>query len=345
MNASSTARTAGDAQDDLFDRIGRFLADHRLSPDPAHYSFAHQILTEPDGAIARAVDRLSDGGIRLTRRDIEQLGGTVVVGPGHAAPTDPQQQGSDDADRLVVQTQAQVEGFATLVRAMHDETADFGRDLEQSAAAIHQRPGIEGIDEIARITGAMIGRIHDAEARLARATDETDVLREKLAEAHLAARRDPLTGLPNRRAFDEAFAGRDPTLGTWCLAVCDIDRFKRVNDEHGHTVGDRVLSVVGQTIATACAEHLVVRHGGEEFAVLIGGLPLDDAAALVDRARAEVSAKRFRNRETDRALGAVSMSVGITPIRAGESGGQAFDRADRLLYAAKTAGRNQVRAG
>ncbi|HEX8418602.1 MAG TPA: GGDEF domain-containing protein [Sphingomonas sp.] len=348
MNASGMARQVDETADDLYDRIGRFLADHRLSPDPAHYSFAYQILTEPNGTIAQAVDRLSDGRVRLTARDIEKLGTTVSPAEPPIA-TRRKDDLADDvaagADRLVAQTQAQVEGFAMMVRAMHDETRVFGRDLEQSAAAIVHRPGLEGIDEIARVTGAMIARIHDAEKRLARATDETDDLREKLAEAHLAARRDPLTALPNRRAFEEAFAARDLSRGVWCLAVCDIDRFKRVNDEHGHAVGDRVLSVVGQTIAEACGEHLVVRHGGEEFAVLIGASSLANAAALVDLAREAVAAKRFRNRDTDRSLGAVTMSVGITTIRDGETGEQAFVRADQLLYAAKTAGRNQVVAG
>ena len=346
MNASGTGRQ-GKAQtaDDLYDRIGRFLADHRLGADPAHYSFAHQILTEPDGAIAQAVERLSDGGVRLTRRDIEQFGVTAAEGEPVTARTRPDRGVDDGAERLVAQTQAQVEGFAIIVRAMHDETRGFGRDLEQSAAAIVRRPGIEGIDEIARVTGAMIVRIHDAEKRLARATDETDELRVKLAEAHLAARRDPLTELPNRRAFDEAFAHRDLSHPIWCLAVCDIDRFKRVNDEHGHAVGDRVLSVVGHTIADACGEHLVVRHGGEEFAVLIGASSLAEAATLIDVARAAVAAKRFRNRDTDRALGVVTMSVGITTIQLDESAEQAFERADQLLYAAKTAGRNQVLAG
>ncbi|WP_445190883.1 diguanylate cyclase [Sphingomonas sp. Tas61C01] len=344
MSASGHARQVDEeAADDLYDRIGRFLIDHGLSPDPAHYSFAYQILTDPGGSIAQAVDRLSDGRVRVTPRDIEKLGTSVATGEPTRA-----MRGNDDAaagaDKLVAQTQAQVEGFALMVRAMHDETRGFGRDLEQSAAAIVHRPGIEGIDEIARVTGAMIARIHDAEKRLARATDETDDLREKLAEAHLAARRDPLTGLPNRRAFEEAFAARDLSHGVWCLAVCDIDRFKRVNDEHGHAVGDRVLSVVGQTIADACGEHLVVRHGGEEFAVLIGPTSLAQAAALIDVARATVAAKRFRNRETDRSLGAVTMSVGITTVRAGETGEQAFVRADQLLYKAKTAGRNRVLA-
>ncbi len=352
MNASGLARHGDNEVDDLYDRIGRFLADHRLSPDPAHYSFAYQILTEPNGTIAQAVDRLSDGRVRLTARDIEKLG---VGATGEAPASEPgvvalrqddiAEAMADGADRLVAQTQAQVEGFAMMVRAMHDETRGFGRDLEQSAAAIVRQPDIEGIDEIARVTGAMIARIHDAEKRLARATDETDDLREKLAEAHLAARRDPLTALPNRRAFDEAFAGRDTSRGVWCLAVCDIDRFKRVNDEHGHAVGDRVLSVVGHTIAEACGEHLVVRHGGEEFAVLIGPTTLAKAAALIELARTAVAAKRFRNRDTDRSLGAVTMSVGITTIRDGETGEQAFVRADQLLYAAKTAGRNQVVAG
>lgn len=336
--------------DDLFDQIGCFLADHGLSPEPAHYSFAHMILTDPDGPVALAVGKLSDGGVRLTRENIEQLGGVVVGGsppvrPRLAAIGNAGAAAADGADRLVAKTQAQVEGFASMVREIHDETRGFGRDLQQSAAAIRQRTDIAGLDEIARITGAMIARIHDAETRLARATDETETLREKLVEAQIAARRDPLTLLPNRRAFDEAFAGRDPDAGPWCLAVCDIDRFKRINDDHGHTVGDRVLRVVGRTITEECSGHLVVRHGGEEFAVLVGGLDLGCATELAERARATVAAKRFRNRDTDRTLGQVSMSVGVTMLRDDETGEEALDRADRLLYVAKAAGRNQVCAG
>jgi diguanylate cyclase len=348
MNATGLAWLV-ESGDDLFDQIGRFLADHGLGPDPAHYSFAHQILTDPEGPVAQAVGRLSDGGVRLSQEAIEQLGGTVVGGtpvrPRLAATGEAGAAAADGADRLVAETQAQVEGFASMMREMHDETRGFGRDLQQSAAAIRQRPDIAGIDEIARITGAMIARIHAAEIRLARATDETEVLREKLAEAQIAARRDPLTLLPNRRAFDEAFVGRDPLAGPWCLAVCDIDRFKRINDDHGHTVGDRVLRVVGRTITEACDGHLVVRHGGEEFAVLVAGLDLTRATTLVDAARETVASKRFRNRDTDRVLGQVSMSVGITMVGTGETGEEALDRADRLLYAAKAAGRNQVCAG
>ena len=338
MHGLGASRQEGD---DLYERIGAFLADHGLSADPAHYSFAFDVMSRPEGVLAQAVARLTDGGIRLSRRDIETLGGSVKLG---GAAVD--RASEDDAAQLVAETQAQVDDFATTMRKIQDETRGFGRDLAQSAAAIERAPrdaaGLAGIDEIARITGAMLGRIHDAEARLAQATSETDALRTKLAEANDTARRDVLTGLPNRRAFDEAFAARDTATGPFCLALCDIDRFKRINDEHGHGVGDRVLSAIAGTLAEECGGHLVVRHGGEEFAILLHGVNLVDAARELDRVRSIIATKRFRNRETDRSLGEVTVSMGITAVHHDESSADAFARADRLLYTAKADGRDRV---
>lgn len=333
-------KEAGDA-DDLFDRIRAFLIAHRLSPDPDHYRFVHQILACPDGAVAQAVSRLVDGGFRLQRDDIERLGGTVAVGaaPVRRTAGDP---ADTRGDELVAETQAQVQGFADTVRAMHDATRGFGRHLAQSAAEMSRQPSAEGMTELVRITGTMIDRIHDTEVRLAAATAETDVLRARLAEARDDARRDPLTGLANRLAFDEAFAACHARTGPCCLAVCDIDRFKRINDEHGHGVGDRVLSAIGQTLASECEGHLVVRHGGEEFAVLFCGVTLVEAGALLERARLAVGGKRFRNRDTDVPIGRITVSAGATTVVTGESGAAAFARADRLLYAAKEAGRDRV---
>ncbi|USU04474.1 GGDEF domain-containing protein [Sphingomonadaceae bacterium OTU29THOMA1] len=339
-----------DERGDLFSRIGAFLAQQGLSPDPAHYSFAYDVIANPAGVIAQAVDRLTDGGVRLSRSDIEQLGGRVAIGGGGTGSV---QDGSDrasrvenEAMRLVEETQAQVDGFTSIVRAMQDETRDFGRDLAESAAAIapanRAASTTAGLDEIARITGSMLTRIRDAEVRLAHATSEADALRAKLAEANDTARRDALTGLPNRRAFDEAFTTRRERDGPFCLAVCDIDRFKRINDAHGHQIGDRVLSAVAKTLAEECAGHLVVRHGGEEFAVLLHGIPLADAAAHLDGVRSVISGKRFRLRESDKPLGQVTLSIGVTAVHDAEPIDAAFDRADRLLYTAKADGRDRV---
>ena len=341
---------------DLFTQVGAFLASHGLSPEPAHYAFAYDVVANPDGMIAQAVARLTDGGVRLRRSDIEALGGIVVAGAAVAAPAPPppsrhdaraaEQRAEDEAVQLVADTQAQVDGFADMMRAMQDETRGFGRDLAQSAAAIGRTAPVSqaaaGLDEIARITGSMLSRVRDAEMRLAQATHETDALRAKLAEANDTARRDALTGLPNRRAFDEAFGARPETDGPFCLAMCDIDRFKRINDAHGHQIGDRVLSAVGRTLAEECDGHLAVRHGGEEFAVLLRGITLADAAAHLDGVRGVIAAKRFRLRETDKPLGQVTLSIGVTAVHAGENIASALHRADQLLYTAKADGRDRV---
>jgi diguanylate cyclase len=323
---------------DLFDRIGLFLDAQGLSPDPAHYAFAHAVLAEPDGPLAAAVARLTDGGVRLSQRELEELGLSLSAGrPREPATDDP---ASRHAEALVAETQAQVDGFAQLLTDIQAETRGFGRDLAASTAQI---AGENLSDRIARIAGAMVSRARDAERQLARATEETDQLRGKLAEARDAARRDVLTGLPNRLAFDEAFAARG--TGACALAICDIDHFKRLNDRHGHALGDRVLHSLARTLEAECAGQLVVRYGGEEFAILIGGLDLEPAAALVDRARAAVSVRRFRDATSGTGIGQVSFSAGVTAITRADDKASAFERADRLLYQAKAEGRDRVIAG
>lgn len=337
----------------LFDAIGMFLADHRLSPEPAHYSFAFHVLRDPDGPLAQSVARITDGGVRLTQQDIEELGGEVVGGapmPPPQAPAprpDPvvqeRRSGPDpvkQADALIARAELQVSGFSDTVRSIHAETSGFGRDLAASAAAIRSGD-LTSIDEVARLAGAMIERVHSAERRLAAAERETDELRLALDEARGSARQDPLTELANRRAFDEAFAALAPETRV-AIAVCDIDHFKRVNDDFGHAVGDRVLRAIGQTLAAETDGALVARYGGEEFALLLVDKELDEALTLVDRARSAVAARRFRSRETDASIGSVTISGGIAIGTAADLRETLYAQADAALYRAKAAGRNRV---
>jgi diguanylate cyclase len=328
----------------LYAQIGAFLDAQGLDPDPTHYSFAYAALTDP--AMGQAVARLTDGGVRLRRDDIEALGGSIVPRRPIEREYDPAPPfGPDETTvRLVAETRAQVDGFAALMRTMQDEATDFGRDLQESAAAIRQQPHIEGIDEIARLTGTMVARVRDAERRLASATAETDALKARLGEAQAMARRDPLTGLANRLGFEEAFAAPADAALPRCLAVVDVDHFKRFNDEHGHAVGDRVLSAIGRGLETACPGQLVARHGGEEFAVLIAGAELGAAAAMLDAARTGLGERRFRDRETGVALRRITLSAGVIKVKPGETLAAALARADDLLYAAKADGRDRIRA-
>ncbi|WP_343528137.1 GGDEF domain-containing protein [Sphingomonas sp.] len=333
-------------KDRLYDRIGQFLDDHRLAPDPAHYAFVHAILTDPNSSLARAAADLIDGGVRLHQDDILRLGGPApqpMPPDDHAPPAPPRHfvpsTSEAQTDSLAEQTQGQVEAFSAMIRTIQADTSAFGADLARNAAAI-QLGATNGLNALATLTGEMLERIHAAERQLAQSTAEAEALREKLAEARATARRDPLTGLANRLAFNEALNQCFQTLAPCHLALCDVDRFKRINDEHGHAVGDRVLNAIGQILAEEGRGHLVSRHGGEEFAILISNVSAKEAFSLVERARASVRQRNLRARETGESIGQITFSAGMTTFRPGDTQETLFARADELLYRAKNDGRD-----
>lgn len=159
---------------------------------------------------------------------------------------------------------------------------------------------------------------------------------EARAEAELMGRTDPLTGLPNRRALMEM---SESHVGTMVLVIADIDRFKAVNDTHGHLVGDEVIRRVGQMMAAELGPYgPLCRIGGEEFALLSNAAPERIAEAL----------RRLRDRITamplligDAAV-TVTVSAGVAVRKSGESFMDVFAEADRALYAAKRDGRNRI---
>ena len=186
------------------------------------------------------------------------------------------------------------------------------------------------------------GRAERMRARIADLERETQDLHSKLDKEKHGARLDPLTRLANRKSFDERFAqevlrrSQDDQCVT--LLLWDLDNFKFINDTYGHRAGDRVLQSVANCFMSGLrAEDFVARIGGEEFVVLLTGLPFERAARIADELRVGVSALRFHFRGTPVK---VTVSCGLTELRPGDAGGAAFDRADAALYRAKNAGKN-----
>src|SRR3712207_1895943 len=157
---------------------------------------------------------------------------------------------------------------------------------------------------------------------------------------------DALTGLANRKSFDERFehAVAEAKHGKpLTLALIDIDHFKSFNDTWGHQTGDQVLRYVAGVIGRMSeAPRFAARYGGEEFAILF---PSEDAAAVtasLEQIRQEIGSRSLKRRSTNEELGAVTISCGLAQFRPGETGAQITDRADSALYASKHAGRNRV---
>lgn len=149
-------------------------------------------------------------------------------------------------------------------------------------------------------------------------------------------RLDPLTGLLNRRAFEEVLSAPGPH---GVLAVVDVDHFKQVNDQHGHEVGDRVLRVVADVLQqTVDGAGEVYRWGGEEFVVWLPGSSIVAASSLFEGVRREVAGRARVGRRN------VTISIGLSESGADQPPQHAFPRADTALRAAKTGGRDQIRA-
>ncbi len=169
------------------------------------------------------------------------------------------------------------------------------------------------------------------------------------------SQRDTLTGLLNRKTFDDSFlrisAQDTPSLSpkasaeprrvahgasSW-LAVIDIDHFKRVNDNHGHLIGDEVLLLLSRLMRTSFRFHdHLYRFGGEEFVVLMRCDGPAQAAVALERLRTRVESYAFPQ------VGRISVSVGFTALRPGDTPAAAFERADQAVYWVKQNGRNQV---
>ncbi|MCG5054028.1 MAG: diguanylate cyclase [Myxococcales bacterium] len=169
---------------------------------------------------------------------------------------------------------------------------------------------------------------------------EEDYLRRLLA----AALKDPLTGLYNRRHFDErlamACAAAQRHGEPFALVLADVDDFKRVNDTYGHGTGDLVLRQVADILHTrARREDEVFRYGGEEFALVMRNTPLAGAAEGAERMRAAVA---LASVETDGVSVGVTLSLGVAAFRPGDTPEGLFDRSDRALYEAKHEGKNRA---
>ena len=176
---------------------------------------------------------------------------------------------------------------------------------------------------------------------LAKLQSSKDELKDRNKELQYLATRDPLTGCINRRTFFEMFekqwtASQRYQRPLTCFMV-DIDHFKSVNDNHGHSVGDEVLRrVAGAIQGTAREADIVCRYGGEEFCILLPETDTDEACLAAERIRCAVEQLVFDNLS-------VTASFGVSSIDFGASDPQELlDQADKCLYVAKRAGRNQV---
>ena len=193
---------------------------------------------------------------------------------------------------------------------------------------------IDDVTELERKSAELENALAELELR----HEEIDQQKQRF---EVLAMRDPLTGAANRRAFlgefGQHFALSKREGVDFCCLMVDIDYFKKVNDAHGHGVGDEVIKSVSQALVAAVrGTDTVCRYGGEEFCVSLPNAPIEAAVAVAERIRARIESPGFSRVP-------VTASFGVSSVHFGAAKAEdLINQADEALYASKENGRNRV---
>lgn len=327
-------------------RSFELMRDYCACATPRAYAVWYLYVSGAQPLMNDAVKRLTTQNGTLTSADIDGLHDTYIDGRRLAV----------EVDRMNSSLIAEVEGIMELIEVSIRSTTQYGESLQAlthdiANTATSRTRLREIVTTIVANTRDVTANNRTLEARMRESRSEIEALRETLEAARLESLTDALTGLGNRKSFEEAMRrtidappasarGGKPTS----LVVLDIDSFKRFNDTYGHLTGDQVLRLVaivmrehvGQTNAT------LARFGGEEFGIVLPETGREDARAIAERVRNGVTGRELVKRSTGESLGKVTVSLGVATQRGDDNAVSLLERADACLFAAKRAGRNRT---
>lgn len=247
--------------------------------------------------------------------------------------------------------EAAVGQLLTLVGEAGQQTAGYGEKLVGYAGELSDSASAEDVRSVVvnilAETKKMAEQHKRLEGQVGQSTREITDLRENLVNIRRESLTDALTGIANRKCFDdrlaEAIEEATEAGEDLCLQFIDIDHFKKFNDTYGHQAGDEVLRLVAKSFTdNTKGRDLPARYGGEEFAIILPQTTLDDAVNLADQMRRSVEGKKVVDRGSGESMGKITLSIGVSLFRRGESADNFVARADEALYTAKREGRNRV---
>lgn len=249
--------------------------------------------------------------------------------------------------------QMTIKNVSTVVGDVKAATHSYNQDLKEKTSSLNENMSPDELKnvlgDVMSNTSEMMAHNQKLEEQLLQSAQAISDMQHNLEAARKEALTDALTGVANRKAFDDEIkriAQDAKDSGTaFSLLMVDIDHFKSFNDNFGHQVGDQVLRLVAKTLVDGVkGRDIVCRYGGEEFAVILpetnstGGLKVGDAL------RVAVANKELVNRSTGEKLGRITLSGGVAEAVDDENLDAMIERADNALYAAKNNGRNQIAA-
>lgn len=267
-----------------------------------------------------------------------------------------------DAKARTLQAQALLkQTLGTFIERLGDMSSSSGQyqaQFEQCAAQLEQAtslddmaPALQNVIQATRTMAVETHRVgeelsslrdrsHQADAEIQRLQSELDRLSNVVSH-------DMLTGALNRKGLEDVMQKemlRSVRSGTQvCLALLDIDNFKRINDEHGHATGDAALQHLTQVAQESLRpQDAVARYGGEEFVIVLPETEIEEAEMVLSRLQRQLTTNYFLQDEKKLLI---TFSAGVAQVMDNETSAQTLERADRAMYVAKRSGKNRVVRG
>ena len=323
----------------ILKRVLPLMSQQRVPTIPQNYAIWYDYVTNRNDELSAALEAHISGGADFDAEACRRFYERFYLAELHA-----------EVDGIQGAVRNAVESVISELGGLGDEISHFSEVLDECGESLKNDPTPEDLNrlvrELVKETTRTKERSAEVEGSLNSMASELTDLRSQVDRLSRDSRTDALTGIANRRAFDEAMNRMTTEVsengGSLCLILVDIDHFKSFNDTHGHLVGDKVLRFVAQEMEQCVkGRDMLARYGGEEFGVLLPNTPLDGAVMLAESIRAIIEAQRVRD-EDGQELEKVTISLGVSQYVPNEEIGTFIERADECLYASKENGRNRV---
>lgn len=316
------------------------MSKYNIPITPRNYSVWYKYVSCADKELSGTIDALRDEGETFSEERNDALYWRFCAEKDE----NELRKLRDDLQRILV----------TILREVTEltgQTQEYESFVSNSVNMLSDDASIEDIrkviTEIIDKTKTLGGYGKTINHKLKQTTEELEILKRDFEQVKTEASMDFLTGIPNRKAFDDtlvAYAGEAvANSGDLSLLLIDIDDFKRFNDQHGHLIGDEVLKFMARkTKEIVRGRDYLARFGGEEFAVILPHTPLKGAEVVAESIRNFFAQTALKSAATSKRLGSMTVSIGVARYRPGEPLEHLINRSDLALYSAKNSGKNRV---
>ena len=310
---------------------------HKTPVNPVNYAVWYEYVSGDNKQLNKALDERLNSRLPITTELTQSLYEKYVLFdmPERLEST------NNGIEKVVNQTLSQI----TKARHVASECAS---DLSGTQDEL---VGYSDINELKSIvsnilsnTQTLTSTSQDLKSELEKSSIEIEQLKSELETVKEISRTDGLTGLLNRRTFDQELESickqQQFNVG---LILFDLDHFKKLNDSMGHLVGDKVLQYFSNMLNKyAGKDHIAARFGGEEMVMIVFDKSNTEIINFSNKIRVELAESRLKHKKDDSLIGPVTVSIGVSFFQAGDTPNSFLDRADQALYTSKDSGRNKV---